>query len=205
MAPLSYPLFFSVNTVPVIPITIWVKETTNFCISLRVYLWKMPCGKGWKWHCRETKFRNFLEEHPSLKCLQHSNFSSRAYTFKISWARPWIRIVNWMDCFVASYENRLIVRRQWFACVLNRMKRFAFKLREIVQPILHHSLLISLLRFEIALNASVFFFSFGRSRKQFLVTEPNKCLRSRLLIWLVNLQYVFPFLLAGPNKHETVW
>ena len=30
MAPLSYPLFFSLNTVPVIPITIWVKETTAF-------------------------------------------------------------------------------------------------------------------------------------------------------------------------------
>ena len=30
MAPLSYPLFFSVNTVPVIPIAIWVKETTAF-------------------------------------------------------------------------------------------------------------------------------------------------------------------------------
>ena len=56
----------------------------NNCISLRIYLWKMPCGKGWKWHCRETKFRNFLEEHPSLKCLQRSNFSSRAHTFKIS-------------------------------------------------------------------------------------------------------------------------
>ena len=84
MASLSYPLFFSLDTVPVIPITIWVKETTNFCISLRIYLWKMPCGKGWKWHCRETKFRNFLEEHPSLNCLQYSNFSSRAYTFKIS-------------------------------------------------------------------------------------------------------------------------
>ena len=26
MPPLSYPLFFSVNTVPVIPITIWVKK-----------------------------------------------------------------------------------------------------------------------------------------------------------------------------------
>ena len=74
--------FFSVNTVPVIPIAIWVKETT--AVSPRIYLWKMPCGKGWKWHCRETKFRNFLEEHPSLKCLQRSNFSSRAYTFKIS-------------------------------------------------------------------------------------------------------------------------
>ena len=30
MAPLSYPLVFSVNTVPVIPIAIWVKETTAF-------------------------------------------------------------------------------------------------------------------------------------------------------------------------------
>ena len=88
MASLSYPLFFSLNTVPVIPITIWVKETTNFCISLRIYLWKMPCGKCWKWHCRETKFRNFLEEHPSLKCLQRSNFSSRAYTLKISCYSP---------------------------------------------------------------------------------------------------------------------
>ena len=48
----------------------------------------MPCGKGWKWHCRETKFRNFLEEHPSLKCLQRSNFSSRAYTLKISCYAP---------------------------------------------------------------------------------------------------------------------
>ena len=56
----------------------------NNCISLRIYLWKMPCAKGWKWHCQETKFRNFLEEHPSLKCLQRSNFSSRAYTFKTS-------------------------------------------------------------------------------------------------------------------------
>ena len=82
MAPLSYPLFF------------FRKHSTchtnnymgkrNNCISLRIYLWKMPCGKCWKWHCRETKFRNFLEEHPSLKCLQRSNFSSRAYTFKIS-------------------------------------------------------------------------------------------------------------------------
>ena len=76
-----------------------------------------------------------------------------------------------MDCFVASYANRLIVRRQWFACVLNCVKIFAFKLREIVQPILHHSLLISLLRFEIAFNAGVLFFSFGGSRKQFLVTD----------------------------------
>ena len=56
----------------------------NNCISLRICLWKMPCGKGWKWHCRETKFRDFLEEHLSLKCLQRSNFSSCAYTFKIS-------------------------------------------------------------------------------------------------------------------------
>ena len=95
MLPLSYPLFFSVNTVPVIPITIWVKETTNFCISLRIYLWKMPCGKGWKWHWRETKFRNFLEEHPSLKCLQRSNFSSRAYTFKISCYAPVEMLLSW--------------------------------------------------------------------------------------------------------------
>ena len=48
----------------------------------------MPCGKGWKWHCRETKFRNFLEGHPSLKCLQRSNFPPRAYTFKISCYAP---------------------------------------------------------------------------------------------------------------------
>ena len=75
--------FFSVNTVPVIPIAIWVKETT--AVSPRIYLWKMPCGKGWKWHCRETKFRNFLEEHPSLKRLQRSNFSSRAYTYPCVW------------------------------------------------------------------------------------------------------------------------
>ena len=73
---------------------------------------------------------------------------------------------------------------------------------------LQHSLLIRLLKFEITLNAGVlFFFSFGGSRKQFLLTGPKRRLRSRLLIWLVNLYiiYVFSFLFTGANKHETVW
>ena len=82
MAPLSYPLFFFRKHCTCHTNNYMGKR--NNCISLRIYLWKIPCGKGWKWHCRETKFRNFLEEHPSLKCLQRSNFSSRAHTFKIS-------------------------------------------------------------------------------------------------------------------------
>ena len=62
-----------------------------------------------------------------------------------------------MDYFV-SYENKLLVRHQSFACVLYCVKSFVFTLREIVQPTLQHSLLIGLLRFEITFNAGVSFF-----------------------------------------------
>ena len=103
-----------------------------------------------------------------------------------------------MDCFVVIYANKLLVRHQWFACVLYCVKSVVFKLREIVQPILLYSLLIRLLRFEIAFNAGVFFFfSFGGSRKQFLLTESKRRLRSRLLLWLVKLWSCFLFYLQG--------
>ena len=75
-----------------------------------------------------------------------------------------------MDCFV-SYENKLLVRHQWFACVLYCVKSFVFTLREIVQPTLQHSLVIRLLRFEITFNAGVLFFFFWR----FTQTIPSHC------------------------------
>ena len=91
----------------------------NNCISLRIYLWKMPCGKCWKWHCRETKFRNFLEEHPSLKCLQRSNFYSRAYTFKISRYASAIE-QNIMDQFTANCFFSFNVFQKQFFCTQHR-------------------------------------------------------------------------------------
>ena len=91
-----------------------------------------------------------------------------------------------MDYFVASHENRLIVRRQWFACLLNCVKSFAFKLREKVQPILHHSLLISLLRFEIAFNAGVFFFFLlaGHANNSLSLSQTNVCAADCWYGWL---------------------
>lgn len=53
-------------------------------IFLRIHWLKMSFGKRWKSHFRESKFKHFLGETPSLGLLWRLNFSSlRAYTLKI--------------------------------------------------------------------------------------------------------------------------
>ena len=81
-----------------------------------------------------------------------------------------------MDYFV-SYENKLLVRHQSFACVLYCVKSFVFTLREIVQPTLQHSLLIRLLRFEITFNAGVLFFFLlaGHANNSFSLGQRDVC------------------------------
>ena len=37
-----------------------MSKINNHCIFLRINLLKMSCGKGWKWHFRDPKFKDFL-------------------------------------------------------------------------------------------------------------------------------------------------
>ena len=55
---LSLASFSLVNTA-----STTLKFTTNYCISLRINLPEMSCGKRWKWRFQDPKIKTLLGEH----------------------------------------------------------------------------------------------------------------------------------------------
>ena len=56
--------FFTVNTVAYRKHYRWVKQTTNYCIVLRLYVLRMSCRKRRRWHFRDPKFKNLVGRMP---------------------------------------------------------------------------------------------------------------------------------------------